>query len=52
MLGRQIRTLVDEGKSAGRYKVEFDARNLSSEVYFYHLQAGSFTETKKLVLLR
>jgi len=52
MLGRQVRMLVDEEKSGGSYKVEFNANNLSSGVYFYHLQTNEFAQTKKLVLMR
>jgi hypothetical protein len=52
MLGREVRTLVNEYKNAGSYNVEFNASNLPSGTYFYCLQAGSFAETKKLVLLR
>ena len=51
-LGREVATLVNEEKSAGRYEVNFDARSLSSGIYFYNLQAGSFSETKKLILLK
>ncbi|MBU1974218.1 MAG: T9SS type A sorting domain-containing protein, partial [Nanoarchaeota archaeon] len=36
----------------GNYQVEFNAANFSSGVYFYHLQVGSFNETKKLILVR
>jgi len=52
LLGREISTLVNEVKSAGSYTVTFNALNLPSGVYFYRLQTGTFTETKKLVLLR
>ena len=52
MLGREIRTLVNEYKSAGKYKTEFNTTNLPSGVYFYQLRAGSFVETKKMILLR
>jgi hypothetical protein len=52
MLGREIKTLVNEEKSAGRYSVEFNADNLSSGVYLYKLQSKEFTQTKKLILLR
>lgn len=52
ILGRQVRTLVDEEKSAGNYKIEFNASDLSSGVYFYNLQTSEFSQTKKLVLMR
>jgi photosystem II stability/assembly factor-like uncharacterized protein len=52
LLGREITTLVNEKKSAGLYSVTFNASEIPSGVYFYRLQAGNFTETKKLVLLR
>ncbi|RPI72066.1 MAG: T9SS C-terminal target domain-containing protein, partial [Ignavibacteriales bacterium] len=51
-LGNEIATLVNEEKPAGTYEVEFDASELSSGTYFYILQAGEFTETKKLILLK
>jgi hypothetical protein len=52
ILGRRVAILVDELQPKGKKWVEFDASRLSSGVYFYRLQAGLFTETKKLVLLR
>ena len=52
ILGRKVATLVDKLEQAGKRSVEFNASRLPSGVYFYRLQAGSFTETKKLVLLR
>jgi hypothetical protein len=52
VLGNEIATLVDEYKPAGNYEVDFNAIALSSGVYFYKLQAGSFAETKKMILLR
>ncbi|MBI2430223.1 MAG: PQQ-binding-like beta-propeller repeat protein [Ignavibacteriales bacterium] len=52
MLGRQVRTLVDEENPAGSYKAEFKANNLSSGVYFYHLRTNEFSQTKKLMLMR
>ena len=52
MLGREITTLVDEAKSPGTYEVTFDASKLSSGVYLYKLQSGSFNQTKKLLLLK
>ncbi len=52
VLGREVKTLVNEEIPAGSYKVIFDAGDLSSGVYFYKMQAGSFTDTKKFILLR
>ena len=56
ILGNEIATLVDEEKPAGRYEVEFQSSvgslQLASGIYFYQLRAGSFTETKKMILLR
>jgi len=52
LLGQDVATLISEMKAAGEYKVQWQAAGLPSGVYFYRLQAGSFTETRKLVLLR
>ncbi len=52
LLGREIAILVNEMKSAGIYNVTFNARNLPSGTYFYRLQAGSYIQTKKLILLK
>ena len=52
ILGNEVATLVNEDKAAGQYKVEFDASNLSSGVYFYKIQTESFIETKKMILLK
>ena len=60
LLGREMATLVDEFKPAGRYEIELDASDLPSGVYFYKLQAGDpstgsgqvFVETKKMLLLK
>jgi hypothetical protein len=52
MLGREVATLVNEQKPAGSYHVAFDARLLSSGVYFYSLQSKSFKDTKEMVLIK
>ena len=52
VLGNEVATLVDEYLPVGSFKVEFNAEGLSSGIYFYKLQAGSFVETKKMVLLK
>jgi hypothetical protein len=52
ILGRQVSVLVNEKRDAGVYEVKFDGSNLASGVYFYRLQAGSYVNAKKLLLLR
>jgi hypothetical protein len=52
ILGNEIASLVNEEKSAGNYEVQFNATNVASGIYFYKLQAGSFIETKKMILLK
>jgi hypothetical protein len=52
LLGKEVATLADEYKPAGRYEVEFNAAALPSGVYFYKLNSGNITESKKLVLLK
>ena len=51
-LGREVAKLVDEPRAPGVYGLRWDAGTLPSGIYFYRLTAGSFTETKKLILLR
>jgi len=51
-LGESVTQLVNEEKEAGKYSFEFDAKSLPSGVYFYRLQAGSFVETKKMILMK
>ena len=52
ILGKEIMELVNENKTAGFYEIDFNGRSLASGIYFYKLQAGSFVETKKMILLR
>ncbi|MEJ5262844.1 MAG: carboxypeptidase regulatory-like domain-containing protein [Ignavibacterium sp.] len=52
LLGNEIATLVNDYKAAGSYEVEFNASNLSSGIYFYQLQSGSFIQTKKMLMLK
>jgi hypothetical protein len=51
-IGQEIANLVNETIAAGNHNIEFDASNLPSGIYFYKLQAGSFVETKKMILLK
>ena len=52
ILGKEIATLVKEEKPEGNYTVNFNAGKLPSGVYFYSIRAGTFSETKKLLLLK
>jgi hypothetical protein len=52
ILGKEVATLINEEKSPGIYEVNFEAVNLPSGTYIYKLQAGSFIETKKMILLK
>ncbi len=57
ILGQHISTIVDEMKEAGEYTVEWDATDdagepVSTGIYFYRIQAGDFSDTKKMLLLR
>lgn len=52
VLGNDVATLVNEEKPAGDYSIEFNGSRLSSGVYFYLLRAGSFIDTKKMILLK
>ena len=52
ILGREIRTLVNEVKSPGNYLVEFNGSEFASGVYFYRIQAGNFNQVKKMILIK
>ena len=52
VLGNEVTTLVNEEKPAGEYEVEFDGSKLTSGVYLYQLEAGDFTHTTKMVLIK
>ncbi|MBS1514257.1 MAG: T9SS type A sorting domain-containing protein [Bacteroidetes bacterium] len=50
--GQEIRTLVNEYKTAGSYNVDFNASDLASGTYFYKIVTSDFTETKKMTLVK
>jgi photosystem II stability/assembly factor-like uncharacterized protein len=52
LLGREIKTLVNEYKNAGSYLVSFNGSEFASGVYFYRIQAGDFVSVKRMVLLK
>ena len=51
MFGREIKTLVNGEQTHGNYEISFDGSSLTSGTYLYRLQAGSFTETKRIVII-
>lgn len=51
-LGREVATLVNQDQAAGNYTAEFSATGLASGIYFYRLQAGSFIQMRKMILLK
>lgn len=50
--GKQVAELVNGELDAGIYNIDFDASQLSSGTYFYRIEAGSFTEVKKMMLVK
>ena len=50
--GREVARLVDRELSAGSYKAIFSAQKLASGIYFYHLKAGEFQQTKQMIILK
>src|SRR4030066_2602802 len=52
LLGSEVMTLMNEEKSPGNYEIEINVSELASGVYIYKMQGGSFTESKKMILLR
>jgi hypothetical protein len=52
ILGREIKTLVNEIKTPGDYSVELNGSNFSSGVYFYRIQSGDFIQTKRMLLIK
>ena len=52
VLGREVKSIVNEFKQAGSYIVSFDGSELSSGIYFYRLEAGDFVQVKRMILLK
>jgi len=52
VLGQVVARFVERSQTAGDYEVQFDAENLPSGIYFYRLQAGTFTQTRKMIVLK
>lgn len=52
ILGAEVATLVNETRSPGNYELNFDASNLRSGVYLYRIQAGNYTESRKMLFIK
>lgn len=52
MMGREVANLVNENQAAGSYSVSFNASKLSSGVYYYKIETGGFSDTKKMMLIK
>jgi len=52
ILGREVASLINENQNPGRYVVDFNASNFASGIYFYRLEAGSFIQVKKMILMK
>ncbi|WP_337871658.1 T9SS type A sorting domain-containing protein [Ignavibacterium sp.] len=52
ILGREIKSLVNDQQQPGSYTIKWDASNVSSGVYFYQLKTKDYINTKKMILLK
>jgi hypothetical protein len=52
VLGNEVATLLNEHKTAGKYKIQFDVKDLPSGIYFYRLVSGKYIQTKKMILIK
>ncbi|MBN8583847.1 MAG: T9SS type A sorting domain-containing protein [Ignavibacteria bacterium] len=52
ILGKDVKILVNENLNAGKFEAEFDAADLPGGIYFYRLNAGKYTETRKMILVK
>lgn len=57
ILGEEVITLVEKNMSAGTYRVTWDGsdkigRKVSTGIYLYHIQAGDFVQTKRMLLIK
>jgi len=52
IMGKEVKTLVNEFKQVGTYEVQFNASEIASGIYLYRIESGSFIQTKKMILLK
>jgi len=51
VIGREVETLVNARQAGGTYRIQWNARDFHSGVYFYRLEAGDLFETRKMILM-
>ncbi|MEE9432416.1 MAG: family 10 glycosylhydrolase [Melioribacteraceae bacterium] len=52
VLGQEVATLINQQQKPGNYKINFDAKNLTSGIYYYSINTGSFVQTKKMIIIK
>jgi len=52
ILGNEVKSLVSEKQEQGNYEIDFDGSNLASGIYLYQMQAGAFSQVKKMLILK
>jgi len=52
VIGKKVAELMNKELTAGEYEITFNGRNLNSGIYFYRLESGGFTETKRMILIK
>lgn len=52
IIGKEVKTLINENKPAGSYNVKFDASDLSSGIYIYRIRANNFVQSRKMLLIK
>ena len=52
VLGREVKTLVNENKTPGNYSIDFNGSEFSSGVYFYKLESKGFSDVKRMILIK
>jgi hypothetical protein len=52
VLGQEVKTLVNSYEKPGTYKINFDASDLSTGIYYYRIEAGDYKQVRKMILIR
>ncbi len=51
IVGREVKTLINQRQKVGQHTITFDASDLASGIYIYKLKAGDFEQTRKMILV-